>query len=422
MSDLDLMLRFMLQVLVVLLACRALAWVGTRFLGQTPVVMEMVAGVALGPSLFGLLAPGMQEALFPQKLPDGGRHPSMTILYVVAQIGLVLYMFLVGVEFDARTMGKRAAGAVSISLAGIVAPFLLGAGIVLTFLHHDGRFFGPSVGLVPAALFLGAAMCITAFPMLARIIVERGLSGTSMGTLALGAGATDDAVAWSLLAVVLAVTKGNAGYAFFAIGGGALYAGFVLTAGKRLLARFVERVPSETAFAWTILIVFTGAYITDAIGVYAVFGAFLLGVAMPRGEFAATLRTKIESLTIGLFLPFFFVYSGLNTRLSAVAGWDMWAIALLLLVAAMVGKGVACGLAARAAGETWRDASAIGVLMNARGLMELIILNIGLQQGVITPALYATLVLMAIVTTLVASPLFGLTQRKKAEPLVADFA
>lgn len=420
------MLRFMLQVLVVLAACKAMGWIGKKFLGQTQVVMEMVTGVVLGPSLFGLLAPTTQAALFPKDstmVIDGVtktvKHPSMMILYVVAQLGLVLYMFLVGLEFNLGLLGKKAGGAISVSLAGIAAPFALGAVIAVSMLGGD-RFFAPNITAANMALYTGAAMCITAFPMLARIIYERGISNTRMGTLALGAGASDDATAWCLLAIVLAFSKGSANYAIFAIGGGALFAVLVLKLGPRLFRPMGDAVEREGAmsqgiFVSVMLFLMLGSYITDAIGIYAVFGAFLIGAAMPRGRFAEILREKLESLTVGLLLPFFFVYSGLNTKLGLVNSAELWMITIVLLVAAIVGKGVACALAAKASGETWRDAWAIGTLMNARGLMELIILNIGLQQGVITPTLFTMLVIMAIVTTLMASPIFQWIYRP-AEP------
>lgn len=422
MTDLDLMLRFMLQVLVVIGTCKVIGWLGQRYLGQTQVVMEMVSGVILGPSLFGLLAPQMQAELFPKTItvlvngqPSTVKHPSMMILYVVAQLGLVLYMFLVGLEFNVALLGKKAGSAIMVSLAGIAAPFVLG-GVVAVTLLVGPDYFSKEVTPLMAALYTGAAMCITAFPMLARILYERGIAGTRMGTLALGAGASDDVTAWALLAVVLACFQGSPTYAVLAIGGGIVFAVLVLTLGKRLFARLGREVEREgkmssAVFSWTILFLIAGAYITDAIGVYAVFGAFLVGAAMPRGQFVVILRERIEELTVSLLLPFFFVYSGLNTKLSLVNTPYLWMIALVVLAAAILGKGVACAVAARASGESWRDAWTIGTLMNARGLMELIILNIGLQKGLITPTLFTVFVLMAIVTTLMASPLFKLIYR-----------
>ena len=411
------MLRFMLQLLVVLIACKAVGWLGVKFLGQTQVVMEMLTGVLLGPSLFGLLAPQAQGWLFPQSLTvvtngveTTTKHPSMMILYCISQIGLILYMFLIGLEFNVDLIRHRAKGAVSISVAGIIAPFVLGALLCLCTYQGYG-LFKEGISLGTAILYFGAAMCITAFPMLARIIFERGIAGTSMGTLALGAGATDDAAAWSMLAIVLAFSKGNANYALFAIVGG-IFFGFLIFKIARpafsKLARTVDETGSmsQTLFVTVMILLFAGAFVTDAIGIYAVFGAFMIGAAMPRGAFVQEIRKRVESLTVGVFLPFFFIYSGLNTQLGLIDTPALWIVAGLALLAAVAGKGLACALAARACGEQWREAWAIGTLMNARGLMELIILNIGLQQGVITQRLYTILVLMAIVTTLMASPIF----------------
>ena len=263
-------------------------------------------------------------------------------------------------------------------------------------------------------LFLGAAIAITAFPMLARIIFERGLTGTSLGTLALAAGSTDDAVSWCILAVVLAVFKQNALIALFAVAGGLLYAIVTLTVGRSLLARtlgvLTERRGeiSGAMLAIVLLLLMFCAWLTDTIGIYAIFGGFILGVAMPRGLFAKRLVHMLEPLVTNFLLPLFFVYSGLNTSVGLLNSWLLWGIALLIFTAAVSGKGIACWLAALLNKEPHREAMAIGSLMNARGLMELILLNIGLQQGIITPTLFTMLVLMAIATTLMASPLFDL--------------
>ncbi|RYG36950.1 cation:proton antiporter [bacterium] len=423
MTDVDLMLRFLVQLLVVLGCCRAIGWLGKRFLGQTQVVMEMVAGVCLGPSLLGTFFPEVQNWIFPSaKIGEiagvAVRHPSMAVLYVVAQLGLVLYMFVVGLEFDFAILNRRAKGAASISIAGIVAPFALGA-LLAYGLQGRTDLFAPEVGLGEAALYLGASMCITAFPMLARILYERGIARTEMGVLALGAGAVDDAAAWAILSVVLASLKHEIRFAIFAIGGGALFAVSVLTLGRRALRRF-EKVaePSQTMFGLVLLMLFAGAWITDALGIYAVFGAFIMGAAMPKGAFAEALQRKIEPITVGVLLPFFFVYSGLNTRLGLLDTPALWGICALACLAAMVGKFGGCALAARATGESWRASVGIGTLMNARGLMELIILNIGLQQGVITPTLFTMLTLMAILTTLMASPIFNLLYPLRKDALL----
>lgn len=424
MTDVDLMLRFLLQILVVLATCRVVGWIGKRFLGQTQVVMEMIAGVILGPSVLGAISPAAQNWLFPSQVIakiDGVnvKHPSMSVLYVVAQIGLVIYMFLVGMEFDVSLVTKKMKGAAAVSLAGIAAPFLLGGALAYALAGRTD-LFAAGVRGGEAALYMGAAMCITAFPMLARIIYERGISSTTMGTLALGAGAVDDLTAWSLLAVVLASFKHDAKYVFFALGGGVLFALIVFFVAKPLIARMKllddKGKLSQSAMLTTMLLLFGGAYATDAIGIYAVFGAFLIGAAMPRGQFVELMKDRLESLTVTAFLPFFFVYSGLNTKLGLLNTAELWLICGLACAAAILGKFGGCALAAKASGEDWRSSCAIGVLMNARGLMELIILNIGLQQKLITPTLFTMLVVMAILTTVMASPIFQWIYKEKPVP------
>lgn len=401
MTNLQLSILFFLQLAVILGACRAVGWLARR-IGQPQVVGEMIAGVVLGPSLLGMLAPASQEALFPKA--------SMTILFCVSQVGLALYMFIVGTEFRTELFLGRLRSAASVSAAGMVVPFVLGAAIAGWLIRHPG-LFGERVTLAEAALFLGAAMCITAFPMLARIIYERGLAGTSLGTLALAAGAIDDGAAWCILAVVLASFGDSWLVAVKAIGGGVVYAVVTLTLGRRwlgLLGDLTERNQGVTMpmLSFTLGLVMLASWWTDYIGIYAVFGAFILGAAMPRGRFVVEVQRKLEPLVVVFLLPLFFTYSGLNTRLdmvdSAFLGW----VALVVLVAACLGKGVACWAAARWHGEDQRTSLAVGTLMNARGLMELIILNIGLQHGIITPTLFSIMVIMAIVTTLMATPLF----------------
>ncbi|HKP84213.1 MAG TPA: cation:proton antiporter [Pyrinomonadaceae bacterium] len=410
MSNFELTIRLFFQLAFILATCRVVGLIVRRF-GQPQVVGEMIAGVVMGPSLFGLLFPDAQAHIFPKA--------SLTITYAVAQIGLVLYMFLVGVEFQVDLIRKRLRSAASVSLAGIVTPFMLGSLLALA-LVTDGRYFAPNVARWEAMLFMGAAMSITAFPMLARIIYERGLTGTSLGTLALAAGSMDDAAAWCLLAIVLASFKSNPLIALAAIGGGVIYAVIVLTIGRRLLnflGRKVERegTMSSAVLSFVLMLVMLCAWLTDSIGIYAVFGGFILGTAMPRGLFAREIERRVEPLTTNFLLPLFFVYSGLNTRLGLIDSIMLWSVGLLILLAACFGKGIACWLAARLNGEDNREALAIGTLMNARGLMELIILNIGLERGVITPTLFTIMVMMAIVTTLMASPVFEFVYRRPAQ-------
>lgn len=386
---------------VILAACRLVGWAAKR-IGQPQVVGEMIAGVLLGPSLFGLVFPQWHQQLFPKE--------SLPLLYVFSQLGVGLYMFLVGVEFKTELFRARIRSAAAVSVSGMLVPFALGAALALWFVGVPG-LFSPRARTFEACLFLGASMAITAFPMLARIIHERKLTGTPLGAIALAAGAIDDATAWCVLAIVLATFGGGAFVAVKAIVGGAMYALVMLTVGRRLLAGLgtaADRAGGVTpAILGVALMLFmVGAWAMDAAGVHAVFGGFLMGIAMPRGLFARELRTQLEPLATVLLLPVFFTYSGLNTRLDLVNNWQMALVALVALVAACLGKGVACWAAVRLTGQDNRTAMAVGALMNARGLMELIILNIGLQQGVILPGLFSVMVVMAVMTTLMASPVF----------------
>ena len=401
MTNAQLSVAFFLQMAVILASCRVVGLIVRRF-GQPQVVGEMIAGVLLGPSLFGLLLPEWQQQLFPKD--------TLKLLYVGAQLGVGLYMFLVGVEFRTDLFQSRIRSAAAVSVMGMAVPFLLGGLLAFWLLQVPGMFSAKATKF-DAFLFLGASMAITAFPMLARIIYERGLTGTPLGTLALAAGSIDDAAAWCVLAIVLASFGGGALMAVKAIAGGIAYGVLVLTVGRRLLARLGEQVEREgklsTSVLAVILMVFClCCWTTDVIGIHAVFGGFLLGVAMPRGILCRELQARLEPFTLVFLLPMFFTFSGLNTRLDTVNSPQMLLIALVVLVVACLGKGVACWAAARFSGEDNRTALAVGALMNARGLMELIILNIGLQKGVIEPGLFSIMVVMAVVTTLMASPVF----------------
>ncbi len=416
LTSFELSIRFFLQLLVILGFCQATAWV-FRKVGQSQVVSEMIAGVLMGPSLFGWLWPAGSAYVFPRE--------SMPILFAFAQVGLVLYMFLVGLEFDMALLREKFRGAALVSAAGIAVPFTLGGLIAwATHARADLALFGDGVSIPQAVLYMGAAMSITAFPMLARIIHEQGLSRTALGTLALAAGSLDDAAAWCLLAVVLAAFSGQTSIAVLAIGGGGLFLVFCLVVLRRLLAPLgahVERTKgmSPTLFSWVLMVLMLGAFTTDSLRIYAVFGAFLTGAAMPKGLFAEELRRRMHPLTVSFILPLFFVYSGLNTRFGLVSTQALALLAVVVLLAACLGKGLACWAAARVGGASPRDAVGIGTLMNARGLMELIILNIGLERGIIRPTLFTIMVLMAVVTTLMATPIFERVYGAKEDRLPA---
>ncbi|HJV96292.1 MAG TPA: cation:proton antiporter, partial [Albitalea sp.] len=401
MSPFDLSVLFFLQMAVILAACRLSGWVFSHF-GQPQVVSEMIAGVLLGPSLLGWLSPQLSAALFPPE--------SRPILFSVCQIGLVLYMFLVGAEFDTGLIRSRLRSAALVSAAGIVVPFVLGVALAAV-VAGDPTLFSARTTRTQAMLFLGAAMSITAFPMLARIVLEQGLTRTSLGTLVLAAGSMDDVCAWCVLAVVLASFQSEPWLAVQAIGGGLLFAVLCLVVLKRLLEPLGRKVEREgrmgpDMLAFVLLLAMLGAWFTDTIQVYAVFGAFLTGLAMPRGRFTQELVRQVLPLTTAFLLPVFFVYSGLNTKIGLVDSAGLWLLTGVVIAAATLGKGAGCYAAARLSGEPQREALAIGALMNSRGLMELIILNIGLQRGLIEPALFTIMVVMAIVTTLMATPLF----------------
>jgi Kef-type K+ transport system membrane component KefB len=408
MNNVHLAVQFFLQIAVILLFCRFVGAIALRF-GQPQVVAEMVAGVLLGPSLFGLLWPEAQQWLFPWDKTQVARD-SQSYLFPASQLGLALYMFVVGMEFRVDIVRKRLASSVAVSVAGMVAPFALGAGLAWVLFHYT-ELFPEKTSLMEAMLFLGASMCITAFPMLARIIHFKKLAGTTMGTVALGAGAIDDATAWCLLAVVLASFDHNWNQAWLNMAGGAAYVAFTLLLVRPALARMKsllvrEGTLTEAGLVIGLTLMAIGAWITDSIGLHAVFGAFVMGAAIPRGVIVRDLIGRIQPLTVALLLPLFFTYSGLNTKIGLLNTGFLWLMCGAVLAAAVLGKGAACWMAARATGLPNREALGIGVLMNARGLMELIIINIGLQRGIISEGLFATLVIMAVITTLMASPIF----------------
>ena len=410
MTAAQLSIMFFLQLAAIIAACRLVGMAAQRWLNQPQVVGEMIAGVLLGPSVLGLLAPQIEAALFPEE--------SKKVLYVGAQLGVGLYMFIVGLTFDKAEFRSSAKSAAAVAFGSMAAPFAVAALMAPWLMGIDG-LFTPRVGTAQAALFLGAAIAITAFPMLARIIHERGIAHTKLGTLSLSSGAIGDAGAWIVVALVLASLGEGASLAWKAVGGGLAFTVVMIWIAPRFLRRLgaVHARHGEVGggLLGTVLVLFLlSAFAMDAVGIHAVFGGFLLGTAMPRGPFAEELRAKLEPFTTVFLLPMFFTFSGLNTQLQVVDNLALAGAALAILAASVLAKGGACYLAARMTGHDHATAMGIGALMNARGLMELIIINIGLQRGIIEPGLFAILVVMAIVTTLMASPLFEAVYGRRA--------
>ncbi len=402
MTSADLAPAFFLAVVVILVVCRLVSRL-LQMVGQPPVVGEMLAGVVLGPSVLGALLPGVESGLFPEELRP--------VLYVVGQIGLVAFMFHVGWEFRIDRLRGIAGPTLKVSAAGVVTPVVLGAALTAVAGERTGAL-APGVSLTVSALFVGVALAVTAFPMLARIISERGLAGSRFGSLSLGAGAVDDALAWIMLAGVFSIAGGSAGLVTQAIAG---CAGLVLV--LVLLARtrsrtvlLAERVAPENLLLGLVGVLFLMAWYTDEVGLYAVFGAFSLGLVFPRSDHLD--RTVQTLKPVGaVFLPLFFTYSGLNTDFTLLGSGPVLLFTAGCVVVAVVGKFGACWLAARLAGESNGVALRVGALMNARGLMQLIALNLGLAAGIVTQAIFSALVVVAIVTTVAATPLIALIER-----------
>ncbi|MFT4090997.1 MAG: cation:proton antiporter [Asticcacaulis sp.] len=406
----DLGILFFLQMLIILAACRLAGWLVNKYLGQPQVIGEMIAGVILGPSLFGLLLPEVQAFVFPAE--------SKPILYVLAQFGIGLFMFIVGMGFQTDHFKNNTKSAFSISLSGIAAPFLVAILITPLLLGVPG-LFSEGITNFQATLFLGACIAITAFPVLARIIHEKKLQHTRIGTLTLSSAAIDDAGAWCVVAIVLATMGAGALVAVKAIVGGIVFVAFMILFGPKImapLARAVERSGQMSPMVLSIMLMLFmfSAWIMDVAGLHAVFGGFILGTVVPRGKLTEELKRTLEPFAVLVLVPVFFTYSGLHTQLNIIGSPHMMLIALGVLVACVLAKGGACYLAARLSGEDNKTALSVGTLMNARGLTELIIINIGLQKGIIQPGLFTVLVIMAIVTTLMTSPVFDLINRKQA--------
>jgi Kef-type K+ transport system membrane component KefB len=406
--------QLLLALLVVIVAARAAGFV-FKLLHQPPVIGEVIAGIALGPSLFGRLAPEAASFLLPASVA-----PQLSL---VAQLGVVLFMFLVGLELDTSQLGRRTHQTVAVSHASIVVPFVLGT-ILALWLYP--RLSPPHVPFTLFASFLGVSLSVTAFPVLARILTDQKLQRTPLGIVALTCAAVDDVTAWCLLAVIVSMSNARASGAAGVVALTLAYLGIMLTLVRPLASRFVRRWDLETtlpksATAAVLIALLASALATEAIGVHAVFGAFLLGAVIPHDSLVAReLTGRLEDLVLVLFLPAFFAVTGLRTEIFLLADASHWVVCLVVIAVASAGKFGGSFVAARLTGLTSRDAASLGILMNTRGLMELVVLNIGLDLGLVSPALFAILVLMAVVTTLATTPILELLRRTEhATPSLA---
>ena len=382
-----------------------------KYVGQPPVIGEVVAGLVLGPSLLGAISPDAMHLLIPSQALDP-KGSVATSLKVFAQLGIILYMFLIGLELNAAHLKLKARAAFAISHASIVVPFVLGT--VLSLWLYP-LLSDRDVPFISFALFLGVAMSITAFPVLARILADHNLQNTPVGSFALSCAAAADVTAWCLLSLVVGVAKANVGSAGFVVGGAIAFILFMFFWARPLLVRYAEFVDRSKgglpahAVASVYVLILGAAAMTEWIGIHAIFGAFLLGVVIPsESRLSKSFLSKLKEPVTVLLLPAFFAYLGMRTEIGLLNDWNQWLICLAIILVSTVGKFGGTLLAARYAGESWRDASILGMLMNTRGLMELIVLNIGLDLGIISPTLFAMMVIMALVTTMITSPVLQL--------------
>ena len=408
----DAFVHVLLALLVVTVVARALGS-ALQHLRQPAVIGEILAGNLLGPSLLGRIAPDISGFLLPPLVAP--------YLRVIAQVGVVLYMFLVGLELDTAPLRQKPHVALAISHASILLPFLLGA-LAAIFIYpilssHDIPF-------TVFALFMGVSMSITAFPVLARILTDRRVHTSRMGITALSCAAVDDVTAWCLLAFVVSIVHARMGNVFLTVGLTAGYIAVAFVVLRRVMSWIVqryehhERLP-QNAVAVVFVALLLSALTTEAIGIHAIFGAFLLGAVIPHNSrMAQALIQRLEDLVVVLLLPAFFAFTGLRTEISLVSGAEQWLLCGCIILTACLGKFGGSTVAARLVGLNWRDASALGILMNTRGLVELIVLNIGLDLRVISPTLFAMLVLMALVTTLGTTPILDWITRVEEVSIV----
>lgn len=416
MSATDLTTRFFLAAAVILIVCKLVSMLVGRA-GQPPVVGEMIAGVLLGPSLLGELAPRLEADLFPKAL--------LPVIYVAGQLGLVALMFQAGRELRGYLKPGLGRTASTISGLGVAVPLLAGAGLALA-VHGHVAIFMPDIHVWVTAAFVGVTLAITAFPMLARIIIERGLSNTRFGTLALACGGIDDMAAWILLAGVLSLASAKLWPITKALAGAVIFAVILVLVVRPLLGRYLRRpgLSPQTVLLVTMVLVLAGAWFTTDIGLYAVFGGFSIGLVMPPAprespETQEQDRTDLVTPTMDGFsrmlVPMFFTYSGLNTRFALLTNPRVLLFSLAAIGVAVLSKGGACWLGARLAGERGLVPARVGTLMNARGLMQLIALNVGLQAGIASHDLFTSLVLVALITTIMTAPVLSWIDRREAK-------
>lgn len=405
-------LSILYHVLMVLVSILLLGrWLGKLFayFGQPRVIGEMIAGIALGPSLLGQIWPDATSFIFPPEIKDS--------LAVISQIGVILYMFLVGLELNAGLLRSRAHATVAISHTSILVPFLLGTTLALWLYPH----LAPERTLFSSfALFMGVAMSITAFPVLARILTDRRMENSELGVIAISCAAVDDVTAWCLLAFVVGIVQSQMGSAvhtiFYALGYIAIMLMIVRPLALRYLTVEADHPPRRMA-VWVLVGLLFSAMTAEWIGIHAIFGAFLLGAIIPHdSDIARDFRHKLEDIVTILLLPAFFAYTGMRTQIQLVSGWQDWLFCAVIILVATLGKFGGTVVAARFTGLDWRLSAALGVLMNTRGLMELIVLNIGLELGVISPTLFAMMVIMALTTTIATTPILHALTSSTARP------
>jgi K+:H+ antiporter len=400
-SQVDIFWHILLVLVVVMVAGQVIGKL-FLFLRQPPVIGEVVAGILLGPSLLGRIAPEVSTYILPPAVAP--------FLGVIAQLGVILYMFMVGLELNVGLLRKRAHTTLAISHASIIAPFLLGSLLAISLYP---RLSSRAVPFTNFALFLGVALSITAFPVLARILTDHKMNNTEIGVIALTCAATDDVTAWCLLALVVGVTQAQIGGALLVTVLTLIYLGFMFVIVQPMLTRrlsFQSKEPlSPGLVALVFVVLFLSALTTEYIGIHAIFGTFLLGAVIPHNSAIAHAFTeKLADLVAIVLLPAFFAFTGMRTQIGLVSGVEQWFMCSIIILVATVGKFGGSLAAARLTGLSWRYSAALGILMNTRGLMELIVLNIGLDLGVISPTLFAMMVIMAVVTTLATTPLLRL--------------